>query len=122
VSDRSNRRIQVFDENGRFVDQFPTANPSNPQFLMIPANRALWVFDDTTAKVVKFDLDGRYQYSWGAQGDYPGAFFNMHGASVDQEGNLYVVEVGGGRIQKFRPRPGANPAYLVGPPVYAAWK
>jgi hypothetical protein len=122
VSDRSNERIQVFDENGRFVDQWPTANPSNPQFLLIPANRALWVFDDTTAKVVKYDLDGRFQYAWGSQGDYPGAFFNMHGATVDQEGNLYIVEVGGGRVQKFRPRAGANPAYLIGPPVYAAWK
>jgi hypothetical protein len=46
----------------------------------------------------------------------------MHGASVDQEGNLYVAEVGGGRLQKFRPRKGANPAYLVGRPVYSAWK
>jgi DNA-binding beta-propeller fold protein YncE len=122
VSDRSNERIQVFDENGRFIDQWPTANPSNPQFLLIPANRALWVFDDTTARIVKYDMEGRFQYAWGAQGDYPGAFFNMHGASVDQQGNLYVVEVGGGRVQKFTPRAGANPAYLVGPPVYAAWK
>jgi hypothetical protein len=122
VSDRSNERIQVFDENGKFLDQWPTANPSNPQFLLIPANRALWVFDDTTAKVVKYDMEGRFQYAWGSQGEFPGAFFNMHGASVDQEGNLYVAEVGGGRVQKFRPRPGANPGYLVGPPVYAAWK
>ena len=42
--------------------------------------------------------------------------------SVDQEGNLYIAEVGNGRAQKFRPRPGANPAYLVGKPLYAAWK
>ena len=31
--------------------------------------------------------------------------------STDQEGNLYVAEVDAGRFQKFRPRPGANPAY-----------
>jgi sugar lactone lactonase YvrE len=46
----------------------------------------------------------------------------MHGASVDQEGNLYIAEVAGGRVQKFRPRPGANPDFLVSKPVYAAWK
>jgi hypothetical protein len=28
-----------------------------------------------------------------ALGDYPGGLFNIHGASVDQEGNLYVAEV-----------------------------
>ena len=39
-----------------------------------------------------------YQYSRGTLGDFPGGFFNMHGASVDQEGHLYVAEVGGGRM------------------------
>jgi hypothetical protein len=30
--------------------------------------------------------------------------------------------VDSGRVQKFTPRRGANPAFLVGKPVYAAWK
>jgi hypothetical protein len=42
--------------------------------------------------------------------------------STDQEGNLYVAEVDAGRFQKFRPRAGANPAYLIGKPIYSAWK
>jgi hypothetical protein len=42
--------------------------------------------------------------------------------SVDQEGNFNAAEIGNGRAQKFRPRPGPNPALLVGKPVYAAWK
>jgi sugar lactone lactonase YvrE len=53
---------------------------------------------------------------------HPGGLFNIHGASVDQEGNLYVAEVANGRVQKFRPRPGANPEFLVGKPVSSAWK
>ena len=122
VGDRSNRRMQVFDENGKFIEQWPFSAASNTQFLMVPADRALWTFEDTTGKVVKYDLDGHYQFSWGTVGDFPGSFFNIHGASVDQDGNLYTAEVGAGRAQKFRPRPGANPALLVGRPVYAAWK
>lgn len=122
VNDRSNRRMQVFDENGRFLDQWPYSPNSNTQFLFIPADRSLWAIEDTTSKMVKYDLEGRYQYSWGTLGEFPGAFFNPHGFSVDQEGNLYVAEVAGGRAQKLRPRAGANPAMLVGRPVYAAWK
>ena len=80
----------------------------------------MWAFDDTTSKVVKYDLTGQLLYAWGALGDYPGWLFNMHGASVDQEGNLYVAEVANGRVQKFQPRRGANPDFLVGKPVYAA--
>jgi sugar lactone lactonase YvrE len=46
----------------------------------------------------------------------------VHGFSVDQEGNFYTAEVDSGRVQKFRPKPGANPAQLVSKPVYSAWR
>jgi len=46
--------------------------------------------------------------------------WNVHGLSVDQDGNLYLAEVNNGRPQKFRPRQGANPAFLVGQPVRSA--
>ena len=122
VTDRENGRIQVFDENGTYLDQFQTGLPSTPQVLHFAADKHLWIADNDTSKVVKYDLSGRYLYSWGSRGEWPGAMWNVHGMSVDQEGNLYVAEVGSGRVQKFRPRQGANPAYLVGPPVYAAWR
>ena len=38
------------------------------------------------------------------------------------DGNLYVAEVDSGRFQKFRPRAGANPATLIGKPIYSAWQ
>jgi sugar lactone lactonase YvrE len=37
----------------------------------------------------------------------------MRQMSVDSEGNLYVAEVFNGRVQKFRPKPGADPATLI---------
>jgi hypothetical protein len=122
VSDRGNHRLQVFDENGKFIKQWPFEKTSSVNFLYMSADRHLWAFDDTTSKVVEYDLDGHLLYAWGTLGDFPGGFFNMHGMSVDQEGNLYVAEVANGRAQKFTPRQGANPAFLVGKPVYAAWK
>ena len=114
VSDRSNRRIQVLDgDSGKPLDWWPVGDQTNLQFLIIPPDRSgIWGFTDTTAKIAKWDFNGRLLYSWGVLGDFPGSFLNMHGASTDQEGNLYTVEVGGGRVQKFRPRKGANPAYL----------
>ena len=33
VTDRSDHRIQIFDENGKFLDQWTTGKPSTPQFL-----------------------------------------------------------------------------------------
>jgi len=62
VTDRENHRFQVFDENGKYLDQFSTGEPSTPQV-------------------------------------------------------LYLAEVNNGRLEKFRPRKGANPALLVGQPL-----
>jgi sugar lactone lactonase YvrE len=55
-------------------------------------------------------------------GDFAGGLWGVHGMSVDQEGNLYVAEVDAGRVQKFHPKPGANPDFLVAKPVASVWK
>jgi len=72
--------------------------------------------------MLKYDLERALPLLVGVWGDFAGGFWGVHGFSVDQDGNFYTAEVDSGRVQKFRPRAGANPAYLVGKPVYSAWK
>jgi len=123
VNDRGNKRIQVFDENGKYLFEFSMgADPSDIHLLYIGADRTLWAADRGTSKMLKYDLDGKFLYSWGIWGDFPGGFWGVHGFSVDQEGNFYTAEVDSGRVQKFRPKPGANPAQLVSKQIYSAWK
>jgi hypothetical protein len=123
ISDRQNHRVQVFDENGKYLKEWSFGPPpSDIHLIYIGADRALWAFDRGTTKMLKYDLDGHFLYSWGTWGDFPGAFWGVHGIAVDQEGNFYTAAVDSGGVQKFRPRPGANPAFLVGKPVYSAWK
>ena len=123
VNDRQNHRVQVFDENGKYLREWSFGPPpSDIHLLIISADRYLWAADRGSSKMLKYDLDGNFLYSWGTWGDFPGGMWGVHGLSVDQEGNFYTAEVDSGRAQKYRPRPGANPAFLVGKPVYAAWK
>jgi hypothetical protein len=123
VNDRANRRIQVFDENGKFLYDFSMGQePSDIHLIYIGADRSLWAFDRGTSKMLKYDLDGHFLYSFGTWGDFAGGFWGVHGFSTDQDGNFYVAEVDNGRVQKFRPRPGVNQSFLVSKPVYAAWK
>jgi len=123
VNDRGNKRIQVFDENGKYLFEFSMGeDPSDIHLLYIGADRTLWAADRGTSKMLKYDLDGKFLYSWGIWGDFAGGFWGVHGFSVDQEGNFYTAEVDSGRVQKFRPKPGANPAQLVSKQVYSAWK
>jgi hypothetical protein len=123
VNDRANHRIQAFDENGKFLYSFSMGEePSDIHLIYMGADRTIWAFDRITSKMLKYDLEGHFLYSWGTWGDFPGALWGVHGFSVDQDGNFYVAEVDSGRAQKFRPRQGANQAFLIGKPVYSAWK
>ena len=123
VNDRANHRVQVFDENGKYLYEWSFGGePSDIHLLYMSGDRYLWAVDRGTSKVLKYDLEGHFLYSFGTWGDFPGGMWGVHGISVDQDNNFYVAEVDSGRVQKFRPRPGANPAYMVGKPVYSAWK
>jgi DNA-binding beta-propeller fold protein YncE len=123
VNDRANHRIQVFDENGKFLYDFSMGQePSDIHLIYIGADRTLWAFDRGTSKMLKYDLEGHFLYSFGTWGDFPGGFWGVHGFSVDQDGNFYVAEVDNGRVQKFRPRQAVNSAFLISRPVYSAWK
>jgi hypothetical protein len=114
VVDRGHRRMQIFDENGKFLDMFTTGVRSSPYFHMITADQTLWVSDGGTQRILKYDLKGNYLYGWGGPGGHPGGFEGPHQFSVDQEGNLYVAEVFNGRVQKFRPKQGADKNKLIG--------
>jgi hypothetical protein len=123
VNDRNNHRIQVFDENGKFLNQWRAGDPpSDVHVIFMSADRHLWAADRGTSKLVEYDLDGHFLYSWGTWGDFPGGMWGVHGMSVDQEGNVYLAEVDNGRVEKFAPKKGANRLFLVGPPVRPVWK
>jgi NHL repeat len=117
VADRGHHRMQVFDENGKFLDMFVLGKRSSPYYHLITDDQFLWVADGGTQRILKYDLNGRYLYGWGGPGHNPGQFMGPHQLSVDQDGNLYAAEVFAGRVTKFVPKPGADPAKLIGQEV-----
>ncbi len=112
ISDRANSRVQVFDENGKFLDVWP--NVRRPYSFHMSNDQHLWVADGITQKFTKFDLNGKLLYSWGTFGAFPGGFWGVHQFHVDSDGSLYTADVHVGRPQKFRPKPGAPAANLIG--------
>jgi 6-bladed beta-propeller len=114
VVDRAHHRIQIFDENGKFLDMFTLGVNSLPYYHFIDTNQNIWVADGGTSRILKYDLDGHYLYGWGGRGSAPGQFNGPHSLTTDQDGNLYVAEVFNGRITKLRPKANADPAKVVG--------
>ncbi len=114
VTDGGNHRVQVFDADGKFLDAWP--NIRGPMSLYMAGDQHLWVADSNLEEIIEYDLNGKFIYAWGHHGTQPGQFWWVHGFSADSDGNLYTAETLGGRVQKFTPKPGADPAKLVGKP------
>ena|GEM_PF-3696782 len=70
----------------------------------------LYVLDADNARIQVFDAAGNYLTQWGSEGSGPGQFiFQRDGdtragsVAVDEDGFIYVADVGNKRIQKFAP-------------------
>lgn len=122
IDDRSNHRIQIFDQNGKFLDQWYLGPYATIYHLYIEADQQHIWMSDVRGTFFKYDLNGNMVYSWGSYGMRPGEMWGVHQFGVDQNGNLYTAEVHSGRPQKFVPKPGADPAKLIGQPMRVAWK
>jgi DNA-binding beta-propeller fold protein YncE len=101
VADRENKRVQVFDPDGRFVRQF--AQGVAPYGLFITPDDTVFIADGVTHKVLKMTREGKVLSEWGGGGREPGKFLMPHGLTVGADGAVYVAEVTGARVQKFVP-------------------
>jgi DNA-binding beta-propeller fold protein YncE len=110
VADRSNRRIQVFTLEGKFVTQafIYRKGPSERSaggiaFSPDPAQQFMYLADYgnsriAIAKRATFEILD----SFGSRGSHAGGFAGLHNVAADSKGNLYTAEVQpGNRAQKF---------------------
>jgi outer membrane protein assembly factor BamB len=125
VADRGNRRIQVFDTDGKFLRQFtidvpaladarpaigskPTTTtgtmaPGAPWALCItPApNQFLFASDAFPGRIYKLTLEGKVLGVFGKSGKQPGQFGWIHEIACPSENELYVGELLNWRVQKL---------------------
>ena len=110
VADRANRRIQVFDLDGKYRTQgfINRAGPNSNSvaglaFSPDREQRFLYVADYGNSRVVILErttLEVLYQF--GETSDKPGDFRGPHHMAVDSKGNIFVAEVSpGNRAQRF---------------------
>lgn len=122
VADRSNRRIQVFDTDGRFQRMIllnapfdksmqpilGNVNPSlpdqtQPWALCITRGETqyLWAADQHPGRIYKLSLDGRILGMLGRSGKELGQFNWIHGIDCSQEDVLYIADLNNWRVQKL---------------------
>ncbi len=102
VADRTNNRIQIFDTDGRYLQQW--GDLRQPDTIHIDAEGVIYVAE-LEQRVSILDSSGDVLARWGCgeRVDRPGEFLGCpHGIWTDSRGDLYVSEVQtDGRFQKF---------------------
>ena len=125
VADRGNRRIQVFDSEGKFLRQItidvpvphdarpaignkPTATtglwaPGAPWAICITPgpNQVLFASDAYPGRIYKLTLDGKILGVLGESGKQPKQFGWIHQIACPSETELYVAELLNWRVQKL---------------------
>jgi DNA-binding beta-propeller fold protein YncE len=101
VGDRVNERIQVFDENGKFLAKW--TNIGAPWGLSYaPREQAIYMCDGRYNRIVKLNLEGQVLGVLSSWGKAPGKLDYAHSIAVDpNDGSLYTAEIKNWRVQKW---------------------
>src|SRR5262249_10616926 len=93
VADRSNNRIQIFDQSGKFLNQW--SNFGTPWGVFVKGDR-IYVVDGTQNNrlLIAGTKDGKII-------ETIGGLSNPTAVAVDSKGSIYVGEVNGTNVKKY---------------------
>ena len=121
VCNREGSRIQVYDKMGNFLKNIdvpwtPVTPPADGKpkesggsavaldLSKDATQRLMYVINQNNARIEIIEREsGRILSNFGRAGHYPGEFDQAHGIAVDSQGNVYIAENRGRRVQKFVP-------------------
>lgn len=103
VADTGNRRLQVFDAEGTFIEAHLVSGweefYSEP-YIAVASDGAIIVSDSYNHRVARY-VGGTLTTSWGKSGSKGGEFNRPIGVAADNQGGIYVSDTLNHRIQKF---------------------
>jgi len=107
VGDRTNNRIQVFDNDGNFKTQF--INVGAPSAICITTGPTQYLFASNSnpstsmenGEIYKMTLDGKILGKFGTAGKLLKEFGSVHEMDCRSENELYVGEITNWRVQKL---------------------
>jgi DNA-binding beta-propeller fold protein YncE len=104
VADRTNQRVQIFDQNGKFLGKW-TDIGAPWGLCYVKRENALYMCDGVNDRIVKLNTDGQILGVLGSHGKTAGKLDYPHNIAVDSSGAIYVAEIKNWRVQKFAKNP-----------------
>jgi ABC-type multidrug transport system ATPase subunit/sugar lactone lactonase YvrE len=106
VVDAFNSRIQVFSDEGAFLEILADGNESaalnSPYDITADANGDLFVVEYGAGRVSKFDGAGKLLGRYGSIGFKEGQFSTPWGIAIDRQSRIYVADTGNRRLVELR--------------------
>ena len=90
VADRNNKRISVFQTDGKFHHTIGSGQLSKPYDVTVNGNNQLLVADYAHHYIYTFTLDGDYVGKFGTHGTGRGQLYSPYGVAVDLYGFILV--------------------------------
>ncbi len=100
VADRENNRIQIFDQEGKFLGKWPNLGAAWG-LAYVPNEDVFFMSDGVNDQVIKLNKEGQILGVLGSHGKGPGKLHYPHSVAVDSKGAIYVAEILNWRVQKF---------------------
>jgi DNA-binding beta-propeller fold protein YncE len=97
VGDRENQRIQIFDSEGKFIQQW--TDVGYPYGLTITPDQHVWMVDGGYSGIVELDQNGKILGAFGEPGHQSGQFAWPHFMAIGPDQTIYVAEVLNWRFQ-----------------------
>ncbi len=110
VADRANARVEIFDANGKFINEWKSAEIGRPWDVYAGPDGLFYVMDGGDIKpappdrgrVIILNREGKKLGEFGSFGSYDGQFYWGHAVAVSKSGEIYATDVHlGMRAQKF---------------------
>lgn len=102
IGDRENYRMQVFDANGKFIEQWK--HVGSPWGLVITEDESMFMCDGHNNRILKLNTKGEVLGVIGGPGRLPGQLDFSHHLAVGPSRSIYVAEIKNWRVQRFTPQ------------------
>src|SRR5262249_19237748 len=98
VTDRENQRIQVFDQDGKFIRELKYAG--------LPCSIAIgkdyiYMVNGFAGQLLRLDLNGKVLAATGKPGKGLGEFGEAHFVAVSPKGEIYIADTVKPALHKF---------------------